>query len=181
MMTNRTLQLAPKHFIAVMLALPAVLSAVGVSAVEGLRALRPSSSLFAKPSYYSLADAIRAGDLLRAHEFIRAGQDPNGLVEVRDADLTKGRTILVSPLLWAVANGKTNVVLMLFGYGARIDRHSDKMAACLADAFGNAEMSSVLRRYASALPREQCPAAPPSEPSLLSLIASGDEAKQRIE
>jgi hypothetical protein len=48
----------------------------------------------------------------------------------------------------------------------------DKMAACVADALGNAEIGALLRSYGHAPPREACPAGLPHDAPLLSLMSA---------
>ena len=180
MTTNGTLQLARRtRLIATLMAAPAVLTALGVSGIEVSRWQRPNSPLFTAPIAYSLADAIAADDVQGAYEFIRAGQDPNQLIAVHHPALTAGRSVLVSPLLWAVATQTRNEVLMLLGYGARLDRATDRAAACLADALGDADIASLLRGYPDALPRERCPARSDADAPLLSFIDASNGATPR--
>jgi hypothetical protein len=61
--------------------------------------------------------------------------------------LTGGRTVLVTPLEWAVATGSRQSALMLVGYGASLDRRGERSPLCLADALGRREMSALLRTY----------------------------------
>src|SRR5262245_65039173 len=116
---------------------------VGLVVVEIGRWRNPQSHLFADPTYYSLADALKADDVEGAYAFLRAGANPNDLIEVRDPVLTHGRSVLASPLLWAVATQRRNAVLMLLAHGARTDRDIDKAAPCLADALGNPEIATL--------------------------------------
>src|SRR5215468_9534821 len=53
---------------------------------------------------YSPADAIARGDLEATYEFISKGWNPDQLIAAGDETLTRGRTVLVSPLVWAVAH-----------------------------------------------------------------------------
>src|SRR2546426_6608664 len=95
------------HLLLVLMGAPTLLAAIGLGALEAWRLRHPESPLFSTPFAYSLADAIERDDVQRAHAFIRAGQNPNDLIAVRHPALTGGRTILVSPLVWAAAmNGK---------------------------------------------------------------------------
>jgi hypothetical protein len=112
----------------------------------------------------SFADALAAGDVRQAFEFIRAGQDPNELILVSHADLTGGQRVLTSPLLWAAANGKLQVVQMLLGYGARMERAGDRRAPCVAEALGAGEIARLLRgqqRERAADPCDGFDATPP--------------------
>ena len=112
-----------------------------------------------------------------AYAFIRAGQDPTALIEVRYPILTQGRTVLVSPLLWAVATKRSDAVLMLMGFGARADRESDRLAACIADALGNAEIANALRKDVKALSRDACPPIALEESWLLSFSETRNAAR----
>jgi hypothetical protein len=177
MTTNQTLQMDRRtRFVAALITTPAVLAALGVLAIDVWRFQSPNAALLTAPFAYSLADAIAADNVQEAYTFIRAGQDPNELIAVRHPVLTDGRPVLVSPLLWAVATQKRNVLLMLLGHGARMDRAMDRSAGCLADALGDANIASLLRAYEDAVPREGCQARNASAP-LLSLIEKADSAK----
>ena len=113
-----------------------------------------------------------------AYAFIRAGQDPNHFITVRDPALTGGRWVFVSPLVWAVAAQKKSVVLMLLAFGARLERRTDRAAACLADMLGNAEIATVLRHDKEALSAAQCPPRKTGDAPLLSFI-DGTENEPR--
>jgi len=107
--------------LAALIGAPAVAVALGLAGVEVWRAIRPRSSLFARPFAYSLAEAIETGNVQHAYQYIRAGQDPNQPIAVRHPVLTKNQWVLVSPLEWAAATDQRDVVRMLLGYGARPD------------------------------------------------------------
>ena len=156
-----------------MLAAMAILALV-VVLVELERWRHPHSRLFAYPTYASFADAIAADDVEGAYALLRAGASPNDAIAVRDPALTRGRSVIVSPLVWAVATQHRAPVLMLLAHGARIESDADRAASCLADAVGNAELAGLLRKYSNTLPREQCPA--PRDPAapLLSLVGVSD-------
>jgi hypothetical protein len=145
--------------------------AASVAAVEIERWRNPRSRLFADRTFYSLAEAIQADDVEGAYAFLRAGANPNDVIEVRDPVLTRGRSVLASPLVWAVATQARNSVLMLLAHGARTDRDIDKTAPCLADALGNPEIAALLRTYADTLPRDRCAA--PADPGAPLLSAIG--------
>ena len=157
--------------------LPVALTALGLIATEASRAMRPGSSRAAAPFFYSLADAIEGGDVQSAYAFIRAGQDPTALVAVRHPVLTEGRTVLVSPLLWAVATERTDAVLMLLGFGAKMDREPERLAACIADALGNVEIANALRTDVRAPSRDACPPIAREKSWLLSLSGTGETAR----
>jgi len=148
--------------------------ALAVVLIEVERWRQPLSRLFAYPSYSSLADAIAADDVEATYALLRAGASANDAIVVRDPALTRGRSVPVSPLVWAVATQHRSPVLMLLAHGARIESDADKAASCLADEVGNAELAALLRKYGNTLPREKCPA--PRDPAapLLSLIGVTD-------
>lgn len=148
--------------------------ALAVVGVEIERWRNPQSQLFVDPTFYSLADAIRADDVQGAYAFLRAGANPNDPIEVRDPELTRGRSVLVSPLVWSVATQRRSSVLMLLAHGARIESDVDKAVSCLADELGNADLAALLRKYGNTLPRDQCPARRDSTAPLLSLIGVTD-------
>jgi len=148
---------------------PALLTAFSLGALEAWRVRKPESPLFATPFVYSLADAIERDDVRRAHEFIRAGHGPSDAIAVRHPVLTGGRTLLVSPLVWAAAMNSKQSALMLLGFGARIDRATDSQAACLAEALGHAEMAGLLRDYGMK-PPHPCPAGLSRDTSPLSFF-----------
>jgi hypothetical protein len=133
--------------------------ALGVTALEAWRFHRPDSLLFVTPPAISLADAITRDDVHRAYEFIRAGQDPNALVTVHDPTLTGGRSVRVSPLVWAAATGADRSLQMLLGFGARLDGRTARQARCLAEQL---EHHGVAREFQR---REGNPVAEPCPPS----------------
>jgi hypothetical protein len=163
-----------QHVIAVGMLVAMVVLVLGVVVVETERWRNPRSPLFADRTFYSLADAIQAGDVEGAFALLRAGTSPNDPIEVRDPVLTRSRSVLASPLVWAVATERRNAVLMLLAHGARIESDADKAVSCLADELGNADLAALLRKYGNTLPRERCAA--PRDPTapLLSLIGVRD-------
>lgn len=166
--------MARRPFIAFLLALPTMLTALGIVAIESWRVYQPRSPLFAPPFVFSLADAIERGELPQAYEFLRSSRDPGALIQVHHPVLTGGQPLAVSPLLWAVATGNRDAVQMLLGLGARMDRGPDRKAACLADALGNDDLAEVLRTY-GAPPHAPCPATEVGHPPILPLVARGDD------
>jgi hypothetical protein len=150
------------------MATPAFFAALGMCAVEGWRLLRPQSPLFAAPFVYSLADAIERNDVQHAHDFLRAGQDPNRPIAVRHPVLTGGQTVLVQPLRWAVATGSRDTLLMLLGFGARFDETAAASARCLAEALGHTEIARLVIQYGPAAAGRACRTLPPAESPLLS-------------
>ena len=154
--------------IAAMLAAPALATALELCAVETTRLRDERSPLFAAPFAYSLADAIERNDVDGAFGFIRAGQDPNEPIAVRHPALTGGRSVLVTPLAWAVAMQQRDAVMMLVGYGAQPARVSG--LACLAETLGNHEMVRLLERYGAAAEGPECESRTPGQAPLLDLV-----------
>ena len=152
------------------MAVPAVVAAVALLALEGWRLASPESSLFVAPRA-SFADAIGRGDVSQAYDRLRAGQSPDDLIAVRHPVLTGGRGVLVSPLVWAVANGQRESALMLIAFGVRMNRAADRHAACLADALGHAELGRLLRVHGAPSTPDPCPVQPGGGPPLLTLLA----------
>jgi hypothetical protein len=174
MTTNRVERQRRQHLVAVgMLAATSVL-ALAVVRVEFERWRHPRSRLFASPTFASLADAIQADDVEGAFALLRGGANPNEPIAVRDPTLTRGRSVLASPLIWAVATQRRNAVLMLLAHGARAESDADKATSCLADALGNADLAALLRKYSNTWPRERCPAPRDPRAPLLSLIGVTD-------
>lgn len=155
---------------------PTLLAVLGVCGIEGLRARRPADALFATPFAYSLADAIEHDDAQRAYAFIRAGQDPNGVIVVRHADWTAGRTVLVSPLLWAVTVRAEHSVWMLLGFGVRLNAESSRTAICLATQFGHTEIADAIRQFGSPPTPGECRELGAGD---LPLLAAWEEGKGR--
>ena len=163
-----------RRVLAALMTLPVVLMAASVTAVEIARWRHPNSTLFAAPVADSFADAIESHELAQVYQFVRTEQDPSAPIAVRHPALTGGRTILVSPLLWAVALQRGQVVLMFLGFGARTDGPADRLSACLADSMGNADLAILLRRYAAFVPAEQCPPLTAGSTPLLALLEAAE-------
>jgi hypothetical protein len=106
---------------------------------------------------YSPADAISRGDLDATYELIRKGWDPDQLIAAGDNSLTRGRTVLISPLVWAVAQRQREIVGELLAFGAHVDRPANRMAPCVADALSDADLADLLRKYPGATPADGCP------------------------
>ncbi len=157
--------------LALLIGAPAIVVALGLTGIEAWRILRPRSSLFAPPFAYSLAEAIATGNLQHAYQYIRSGQDPNALIAVRHPALTQGRWVLTTPLLWSVALGNVDIVKMLLGYGARLDRAADRQAICLAEALGHRDIVRVLSAHGAEPPDRICAAFNAEEPALLRVPA----------
>lgn len=143
--------------LALMLGLPAIITACGVTAIETWRSVRPSSPLFAASAAASFADAIAGDDVYGAYEFIRAGQNPNDAIAVRHPVLTGGRQVEVLPLLWAVATQSEGAVAMLMGFGARLDPATTRSAVCLADQLDRADIVQLLQLSERDASPEPCP------------------------
>jgi len=156
--------------LALLIAAPAVLNALTISALEGWRSYQPDSPLFTAPRAGSLAAAIARDDVRQAYEFIRDGQDPNGLIEVEDAILTRGRRVMTTPLLWAVAMRSDRSVLMLFGVGATIDADGQRRAVCLAERLGEDDIARLLTRHGGHASSDSCQKDEVGETSLLDAI-----------
>jgi hypothetical protein len=137
---------------------PAVVAALGVTALEAWRFHRPDSPLFVTRPALSLADAIARDDVERAYGFIRAGQDPDALIAVEHPTLTGGRSVQVSPLLWAVASGADRSLQMLRGVGgARADATTVRRARCLAEQLGHSSLHRQLGYKEGSQSAEPCP------------------------
>ena len=144
-----------KRRLALLVAAPTLVVALGIAAVGAWRVVRPPSP-FDTPLAYSLGDAIAQGDLLQAYGFIHRGQDPNDLIAVRDPVLTGGRSVLVSPVVWATAVQNPQAVQMLLAFGVRMDRAANRKAVCLAEALRNEDIVRVLRRDDDGPSTEPC-------------------------
>jgi hypothetical protein len=168
-----------RNWLTAFIAVPAIVVSLGLSGLETWRAIHPRSSLFTPPFAYSLADAIATGNLQRAYQYIRAGQDPNALIAVRHPTLTQRRWVLTSPLLWAVAVGNVDAVRMLLGYGAHVDRPAYREAICLAGTLGHQHIVRVLRIYGGGLSDPPCGDFSSMEPALLRVLAERRSAERQ--
>ena len=142
--------------VAILIAIPAILAALGFIGEPPPRDDGSAAS--------SLADAILARDVERAYTFIRAGEDPNARLRVRNAELTGDRDIMVSPLLLAVASNSDNTVNMLLSFGARLDLPANRFAVCLARRLGYEDIVRALERDAGQASRVECPEPGPGPP-----------------
>jgi len=129
---------------ALLIAAPAVVAALAVSALEGYRLARPEAFVPAPAS--SLAEAIQHQGVEAAYAFIRAGQDPNAPIAVTN----DGRVSMVSPLTLAVESRNANTVHMLLSAGARMDLPQSRLALCRATEMGEEEILEILRQAAGA-------------------------------
>jgi hypothetical protein len=153
---------------AAVVAVPALAAAIALPVVEVYRLVQPDAPLFGGPVPSSLTEAITRGHPVeRAYAFIHAGQDPNVPVAVNAPDYTDGQTVMVSPLVLAVAAGQGNTALMLLNFGARLDLPQNRLAPCLAQAIGNQEVIGILTRYGGPAPPVPCPAPRADAPTML--------------
>ena len=146
------------HLLALLLVVPAIVTALGVTGLEAWRWISPHSALFVSPAAASLANAIAANDARAAYEFIRGGQDPNGVIAVRHDVITGGQPVEVSPLLWAVATQSEEAVAMLLGFGARLDAPAKHQAVCLAVRLDRDDIVQLLQLSGADASAEPCPA-----------------------
>ena len=146
------------HLLALLLGVPAIVTAIGLSAIEAWRWLSPSSPLFVPPASASLAEAIARDDARATYEFIRAGADPNGVVTVRHEQLTGGRPVDVLPLIWAVAAQSDSSVATLLGFGARLDPSTKHQTVCLAARLGRDDIVRLLQLSGEDVLGAPCPA-----------------------
>jgi hypothetical protein len=153
--------------VAAVAALPIVVSAAVLIALETARALDPHSDLFAQPATPSLAEALDKGDLVQAHAFLE--REPDMLLWVSHPDLTGGASTLVSPLLWAAGTGNDDAVRMLLGMGHDMSRGTDRYAACLARALGKINTAELLLAYGHP-PGLPCPTLDSSQPPLVAFL-----------
>jgi hypothetical protein len=160
---------------------PAVLAALWLTGIEGYRMVQPESSLFRREeALTSLAQAItvccRVED---AYAFIRAGQDPNELLTIDNPDYTGGGSIMVSPLILAVAAGNGSVVQMLIDFGARPELPQNRLAGCLAQELGQAEMLTIIATYVGENTQMTCPERSSNDPRPLLRWAFDEAAAVR--
>ena len=92
----------------------------------------------------SLMDAVTRKDLAEAHAAIYGGANPNALAPYRHADITLGRTMNVSPLFVAVAQGDENMVRMLLGQGVDPTTPSSLAAVCAGAMMGRDDLIALL-------------------------------------
>lgn len=138
--------------------------------MEVWRLVAPVRAEIGYPRSPSLGEAIAADDVRAAHDFITRGQSPDAPIPVLDPALTGGEVMLVSPITWAVANGRRTMVLMLLGMGATLADERTSAIACLAEQRGFPQLSAELLRLTSAARTRDCPA--PSDPPLAGFNAA---------
>jgi len=154
-------------FVLGVLLLPSAAGAVAVFLI-GVHALRNTAMMTALlPD--DLEAAIDDTDLSRAHAAIRAGADPNGLVNFRHSDLTGGQTVLLSPLVIAAAKGDENMVRMLLAHGVRLDDPVNALAPCVAAALHRHSVRVVLSLWTMRAVEKACPLLDADEPPLVQL------------
>lgn len=149
--------------VALLMGLPAIAVALGICVIEVKRPAAPTSTF---------AEAIAAGDDRTVYELVRAGRDPAASVAVSDPALTGGRTLVVPPLLWAVATQQNQIVPLLISLGAGLDDASRHRAACMATKLGNEEVALVLTADAAS----PCPVVPDTDPILIWLVGPAGSA-----
>jgi hypothetical protein len=160
-------RLGSRTLVAALAALPIVVSAAVLMALETARALDPQADLFARPAAASLAEALDRGDLVQAHALLE--REPAVLLWVSHPDLTGGTSTLVSPLLWAAGTGNDDALRMLLGMGHDMSRGTDRYAACLARALGKINTAELLLAYGHPTDTP-CPVLDGSKPPLLGLL-----------
>jgi hypothetical protein len=148
------------RLIAALIAAPAIVSALGLTLVEGYRLIDPAAPLFGDPRAESMAAAItgRRG-VEQVYAFIHAGRDPNDPIAVDDPDYTGGPSIPVAPLIAAIAARDPTVVQMLLDYGVRLELPQNRDAWCFARALGDEEIAGIIARSAQNL-SPPCPDRP---------------------
>lgn len=154
-----------------LIAAPALAAAVGLAVIEVGGIMRPPARVGTVGTF---VDALRDGSPERAYAFVRAGHDPNEPIAFRDSALTGGLEVNVSPMLLAVASNNENVVLMLLGYGVRMELPANRRAACLATRLGRDDLADTIARYGGAVPDVPCPELPvPPQPLLPHFLEPG--------
>jgi hypothetical protein len=146
-----------------LMTVPAISAAVGLTALEQYRALRPGAPLFGDRPAATFVEALVRADqgLEDAYSFVAAGQDPNALIEVNDETLSGGRTVVVTPLIVAVAARSDNLVEMLLAFGARPDLPRNRPAYCLANMLGSERVAEFLTKASPGFTPTGCPQRPP--------------------
>ncbi|MBI4886405.1 MAG: hypothetical protein HY824_04890 [Acidobacteria bacterium] len=165
----RTLQSTRRsHLVALLMALPALAGGLDLGTIETRRLVLLALPRQAASSPASLEDAIENASVEGAYAVIAAGHDPNEALGFSHPVLTGGRAIVSTPLLLAVAKRDRDMVSMFLGFGALADLPRTRLAACLADVLGDAEIARVIRE-AAAEKRKECPALESGAPPLESI------------
>jgi hypothetical protein len=155
-------------WIAAFLAAPAVTCAVALTAMEGYRVMQPEAAIFGGPRPATLSQSIFDGfGVEETYQFIRAGQDPNGVLAVAHPDYTDGTTVRASPLLVAVAAEDSSAVRMLFAFGARLDLPQNRLVECLARELVHPEIETILADERGTAPAPPCTDRKPDAPTPL--------------
>jgi len=150
--------LPPATAMAVLIAVPAFVVAIGLAGAEAYRLTTPEAPLFGDPQSRSLAESITRGrGVEAAYPFIRDGQDPNAPISVDDEDYTGGGERSISPLIAAIASRDSNIVQMLLNFGARPDLPQNRDAWCFARALGDQTMQNVLASAGADTDPARCP------------------------
>ena len=139
-----------------MLALPAVVGAVWLSAAAIVRAITPGPVDAASGTF---ADAIGGSGPEQVFAFIRAGADPNAPVTFSHPDLTNDQEVRVSPIALASARHNGNAVMTLMSFGARMDLPRNQNAICLARRLGYDDIATMIVRDAPLTGAVTCPPA----------------------
>jgi len=137
-----------------LIALPALVCAIGLPLYESSDAARPTAMAA------TFVEALDDRNVEQAYLFIRRGQDPNTLVRFRDDVRTGGQEVQVSPLMLAVAGSDDNTVSMLLSFGARLDDAPNRHVVCLARDMGMGRLVALLQEAAGPESESECP--PPS-------------------
>ena len=167
-----------RTIVAAAVAAPGIAAAIGLAGMSLYARVNPDAPLFGGPPPPSMAESIagRSG-VEQTFAFIRAGQDPNALIVVRHDDYTGGADVRVSPLMLAVAARDSSAVRMLLSFGARLDLPQNRLAPCLADDIGNAEIVEIFAAERGGEPLV-CPPRPDG-PTPLAAWAGADRSASR--
>ena len=154
-MTNLPLR---RSIVAIALAAPAVVAAVGIIAMGVYRIVEPEAPLFGGPAPRSMVESLADRNGVEiTFAFIRAGQDPNALLTVEDEDYTNDVQVMASPLLLATAANDSSAVRMLLSFGARLDLPQNRLAPCLAMEIGNEEIVEIFSSEGGGAALMSCP------------------------
>ncbi len=125
-------------FLAASLIVPAVL---GVAALTWLE--RSPDPRQADPPA-AFGELLRSSEVEDVFALVRTGVDVNRAIRFRDADLTGGQELFVTPLLIATAAKRENTVAMLLSFGARLGAPGNEFAVCLARRMGNDALAEMI-------------------------------------
>jgi hypothetical protein len=132
------------HLVALLIALPALLGAGALVAIETWRGTR--QELPPQPAVtVTFADALRSRDVVYAFAWIVAGQDPNQLITFKDPILTDDRLLDLAPMQIAAAKRDSDMVMMLLSFGALAELPANRLAACVAEANGDQRLARLIR------------------------------------